>query len=62
MNNELVKDVFKLHFDLMDALSDYIPPRIKTDLLVVQKDFLEIAKEHTDNQENKESVQNIPIN
>lgn len=61
MNNELVKDIFKLHFDLMDALADYIPPRIKTDLLAIQKDFLEIAQEHTEDQEKKESVQNIPI-
>lgn len=62
MNNELVKDVMKLHFDLMDALSDYIPPIIKKDLDAVQKDFAEMAMEHAKKQEeNAESVKSIPI-
>ena len=62
MNNGLVKDVIKLHFDLIDAVYDYMPPHIKADLLAIQKDFTETAMEHAKKQEGEsESVQNIPI-
>ena len=64
MNSELLKDFIKLHFDLMDAVSDYLPNCVKKDVEEIQRSFIEAAQTHIQmkakDEQSKEATE-IPI-